>query len=63
MIGNIFKDPEFNMTMIMSHHSYSTSLEFFDALVKRYDVAPPYGLNQKNFDLFVKNKVLPVRLR
>jgi UDP-glucose 6-dehydrogenase len=47
----------------MSHHSFSTSVEFIDALLKRYEITPPFGLNQKHFDIFVSKKILPVRIK
>lgn len=45
----------------MSHHSYSTSIELFDNLIRRYSITPPFGLNQGNFDAFVTRKILPIR--
>lgn len=31
--------------------------------MKRYDLSPPYGLDQRSFEIFVNHKVIPVRLR
>ena len=34
-----------------------------DQLIKRYDITPPYGLNQRMFELFLDKKVVQVRLK
>lgn len=47
----------------MTHHSFTTSLELLDALIKRYSITPPYGLNQKSFENFVNQNIVPIRLR
>ena len=47
----------------MTHHSFTTSLELFDQLMKRYELTPPYGLNQRMFELYLNKKIVQVRLR
>ena len=47
----------------MTHHSFCTSTSLMDHLMKRYDITPPYGLNQRMFELFLDKKVVQVRLK
>ncbi|TPX38480.1 hypothetical protein SeMB42_g04911 [Synchytrium endobioticum] len=57
------KDPELMAALLMTHHSFTTSIELLDALIKRYDIGPPYGLNKQNFDIYIHKKVVPIRFR
>lgn len=61
--SHAFLDVELIACLLMTHHSYTTSIELLDQLVKRYSITPPYGLNQRMFDIYVKRKIVPVRLR
>lgn len=56
-------DNEYMAAFIMTHHSFTTSSDLLDLLIRRYDITPPYGLNQKQFELYLKKKIMPVRLR
>nr|KAJ3420229.1 hypothetical protein HK105_005931 [Polyrhizophydium stewartii] len=56
-------DDEFTAALIMTHHSFTTSSELLDQLFKRYEISPPYGLNQRLFELYIDKKVVQVRLR
>lgn len=47
----------------MTHHSFSTSTELLDHLFKRYEITPPYGLNQRMFEIYLDKKVVQVRLK
>ena len=58
-----FVEPEFRTSFLLTHHSFTTSLEFLDLLIKRYDIIPPYGMDKRSFEIYVNKKVIPVRLR
>ncbi|KAI8924505.1 ras guanine nucleotide exchange factor domain-containing protein [Entophlyctis helioformis] len=60
---HMVNDEDFMAAMIMTHHSFTTTTELMDQLFKRYDIAPPYGLNQRMFDVYLDKKVVQVRLR
>lgn len=47
----------------MTHHSFCSSGSLMDHLIKRYDITPPYGLNQRMFELYLDKKVVQVRLK
>ncbi|KAI8810741.1 ras guanine nucleotide exchange factor domain-containing protein [Cladochytrium replicatum] len=55
-------DAEYLPILISTHHSFTTSLELLTMLIKRYSVTPQYGLNQRQFDLVLNKKVVPIRL-
>lgn len=54
-------DLEFVNTVLLTHHSFTTSLELLDTLIKRYDITPPYGLTQQMFEFYIKTKIVPIR--
>ncbi|KAJ3254360.1 hypothetical protein HK103_007242 [Boothiomyces macroporosus] len=56
-------DEQFGPAFIMTHHSFSTSTELLDHLFKRYEITPPYGLNQRMFEIYLDKKVVQVRLK
>jgi hypothetical protein len=56
-------DPDYTNAFLLTHHSFTTSQEFLDLLIKRYDITFPYGMDQKMFDLFLNQKIIPIRLR
>ncbi len=56
-------DLELGYAIILTHHSFTTSVELMEALIKRYEIMPPYGLSEKAFEMFVKRKIVPIRLR
>lgn len=60
---NPTSDDEFETVFLMTHHSFCTSAALMDQLIKRYDITPPYGLNQRMFELFLDKKVVQVRLK
>jgi RasGEF N-terminal motif len=56
-------DEEFTAAFLMTHHSFTTSAEVLDQLLKRYEITPPYGLTQRLFEIYLDKKVVQVRLR
>ncbi|KAJ3342817.1 hypothetical protein HDU93_000947 [Gonapodya sp. JEL0774] len=63
LTGHKLPDLEFNSTFLMTHHSFTTSRELLELIIRRYDITPPYGLSQKSFDIFLNKKILPIRIR
>ncbi|KXS21113.1 ras GEF [Gonapodya prolifera JEL478] len=63
LTGHKLPDLEFNSTFLMTHHSFTTSRELLELIIRRYDITPPYGLSQKSFDVFLNKKILPIRIR
>ena len=56
-------DITYRNAFLLTHHSFTNSTDLLDLLTKRYDAAPPYGLDQRSFELFVNRKIVPIRLR
>jgi hypothetical protein len=56
-------DENFVEAVLMTHHSFTTSVELLDQLIKRYEITPPYGLNQRMFEIYVDRKIVQVKLR
>ncbi|KAI8902868.1 ras guanine nucleotide exchange factor domain-containing protein [Globomyces pollinis-pini] len=56
-------DEDFMPAFILTHHSFTTSVELMDQLFKRYDITPPSGLNQRKFEIYMDKKVVQVRLK
>ncbi|KAJ3214118.1 hypothetical protein HK099_007016 [Clydaea vesicula] len=63
MTDHSFVDIEFTTIFLMTHHSFMTSLELLDCLIKRYAITPPYGLTKRMFEIYVQEKIVPVRMR
>ncbi|KAL5037234.1 hypothetical protein RTP6_004701 [Batrachochytrium dendrobatidis] len=61
--GHDNNDEDFTAAFILTHHSFTTSSELLDQLFKRYEIAPPYGLSQRIFEIYIDKKVVQVRLR
>lgn len=57
-----FYDQEFITALLMTHHSFTTSLELLDQFIKRYQITPPYGLTQRVFEIYIKRKIVPIRM-
>ena len=60
---HLYPDNEYRNAFLLTHHSFTTSVDLMDLLIKRYDISPPYGLNQQLFEIYVNRKVVPIRLR
>lgn len=54
---------EFTTALLMTHHSFTTSIELMDQLLKRYEVTPPYGLSQRMFEIYLDKKIVQIRLK
>lgn len=60
---NVTLEEDFTAAFVMTHHSFTTSAALMDQLFKRYEITPPYGLNQRMFEIFLDKKVVQVRLK
>ncbi|KAI9190231.1 hypothetical protein H9P43_001664 [Blastocladiella emersonii ATCC 22665] len=57
-------DESFIKAFLMTHHSFTTSLDLLAVLFKRYDQAPPFGINDEEvFRAYVELKVMPVKAK
>ncbi|KAJ3052005.1 hypothetical protein HK097_006984 [Rhizophlyctis rosea] len=63
MTSHVGLDTDFMAGFVITHHSFTSSLEMLDALMKRYDITPPYGLTKQKFDVYIQKKVFPIRQR
>jgi hypothetical protein len=62
-IFHINNDQNFVSAFFMTHHSFTTSSALIELLFKRYEITPPYGLNQRSFEIFLDKKIVQVRLK
>jgi hypothetical protein len=56
-------DDEFIPAFFLTLHSFTTSVELLEALFKRYDIRPPFGLDQREYEIYMDKKVVQVRLK
>ncbi|TPX66009.1 hypothetical protein SpCBS45565_g04755 [Spizellomyces sp. 'palustris'] len=63
MTSHTHYDKELVSAFILTHHSFTTSLELLEFLSKRYTINLPPALSRQQYDLFLRCKVLPVKQR
>lgn len=63
LTSHIYGDNDFRNAFILTHHSFTASSDLLDLLIKRYEISPPYGLDQRKFELYLNRKVIPIRSR
>lgn len=63
MTSKYLLDDEYSSAFLLTHHSFCTSATLLDLLIKRYDITPPYGLNQRLFEIYLNKKIIQVRLK
>ncbi|KAI0024883.1 ras guanine nucleotide exchange factor domain-containing protein [Xylariomycetidae sp. FL0641] len=56
-------DSNFNNTFLLTYRSFTTARELFELLVKRFNIQPPEGLNQSDFEMWRDRKQKPIRFR
>jgi len=56
-------DSNFNNTFLLTYRSFTTARELFELLVKRFNLQPPEGLTQADYDAWRIGKQIPIRLR
>ena len=56
-------DSSFNNTFLLTYRSFTTAHELFDYLVKRFQIQPPEGMVQSDYDIWRDRKQKPIRFR
>ncbi|KAJ6099191.1 hypothetical protein N7467_000726 [Penicillium canescens] len=56
-------DASFNNTFLLTYRSFTTAPELFEMLVQRFNVQPPFGLNQDDMQMWIDRKQKPIRFR
>ncbi|KAI1430814.1 ras GEF [Xylaria sp. CBS 124048] len=57
------RDNNFISTFLLTYRSFTTAREFFEVLVKRWNIQPPHGLNNNDFETWREKKQKPIRFR
>lgn len=56
-------DSPFNNTFLLTYRSFTTGVELFEMLVKRWTIQPPPGLHGPDLQTWVDKKQKPIRFR
>jgi son of sevenless-like protein len=56
-------DSGFNGTFLLTYRSFTTASELFEMLVKRWEIQPPEGLSQEDYQTWVEKKQKPIHYR
>ncbi|KGO57141.1 Ras guanine nucleotide exchange factor [Penicillium expansum] len=56
-------DASFNNTFLLTYRSFTTATELFEMLVQRFNIQPPFGLNQDDMQMWIDRKQKPIRFR
>lgn len=56
-------DSSFNGTFLLTYRSFTTARELFDCLVKRFEIQPPEGMPQSDYEIWRDRKQKPIRFR
>lgn len=56
-------DPAFNVAMLISFRSIFTVKDFFYALIYRYNMYPPEGLNFDDYSIWIEKRLNPIKCR
>ncbi|KAK9768115.1 hypothetical protein K7432_001518 [Basidiobolus ranarum] len=56
-------DSAFIATFLLTYRSFSSTEDVFELLFQRFNLQPPMGLSDSDFDLWKEKKLVPVRLR
>jgi son of sevenless-like protein len=56
-------DSSFNGTFLLTYRSFTTARELFELLVKRFQIQPPEGMAQSDYDMWRDRKQKPIRFR
>ncbi|KAK9449913.1 ras guanine nucleotide exchange factor domain-containing protein [Limtongia smithiae] len=63
LTSNNYLDTSFNTTFLLTYRSFTTSRILFEMLVERFNLQPPEGLTEDEFDQWIERKQKPIRLR
>ncbi|PBP27877.1 cell division control protein-like protein Cdc25 [Diplocarpon rosae] len=56
-------ESSFNNTFLLTYRSFTTARELFELLVKRFQIQPPEGMLQSDYDIWRDRKQKPIRFR
>ena len=56
-------DSSFNNTFLLTYRSFTTARELFEFLVKRFQIQPPEGMAQADYEIWRDRKQKPIRFR
>lgn len=56
-------DSSFNGTFLLTYRSFTSARELFEMLVKRFQIQPPEGMAQSDYDIWRDRKQRPIRFR
>ncbi|KAF9892518.1 hypothetical protein FE257_001627 [Aspergillus nanangensis] len=56
-------DASFNNTFLLTYRSFTSAAELFEMLTHRFNIQPPFGLNQDEMQMWVDRKQKPIRFR
>ncbi|KAH8801578.1 cell division control protein-like protein Cdc25 [Xylogone sp. PMI_703] len=56
-------DSSFNGTFLLTYRSFTTARELFECLVRRFQIQPPEGMPQSDYDVWRDRKQKPIRFR
>ncbi|KAI1355700.1 ras GEF [Xylaria sp. FL0043] len=56
-------EPNFNNTFLLTYRSFTTSRELFELLVKRFNIQPPEGLSNSDYEAWRDRKLKFIRFR
>lgn len=63
LTNHVHFDPNFNKVFLSTFRSMMTPGELIDFLIARFNIQPPEGLSFEEYDIWVKKKAYPIRLR
>lgn len=56
-------DASFNNTFLLTYRSFTSAAELFEMLVQRFNIQPPFGLNNDEMQIWIDRKQKPIRFR
>ncbi|KAL3423346.1 RasGEF domain-containing protein [Phlyctema vagabunda] len=56
-------ESNFNNTFLLTYRSFTSARELFELLVKRFQVQPPEGMAQSDYEIWRDRKQKPIRFR
>ncbi|RDW56663.1 hypothetical protein BP6252_14049 [Coleophoma cylindrospora] len=56
-------DSQFNNTFLMTYRTFTTARQLFDLLVKRFEIQPPEGMVQSDYEIWRDRKQKIIRFR
>ncbi|KAE8442008.1 hypothetical protein EG329_003944 [Mollisiaceae sp. DMI_Dod_QoI] len=56
-------DSSFNNTFLLTYRSFTTARELFEMLVVRFQIQPPEGMAQSDYEIWRDRKQKPIRFR